>query len=609
MQNLTPDVRAYIDTSRASGFTNDAIRQALIATGWETASVDYWLSDSSQTQPSSLVVPQAPVTPATSMAIAESNLAPTKVSLAFNVLAARAIVILKEQWRSLLKLNLAVFAVALLLVEPAVVLQSIQPGKNVGLSIALAIGGYFGIWLLSLAYMPTAFHMVAGHQEKIGVGEAWNRGKRHIWTFFSLSLLSGLVLMGGMVMLIVPGFIWSLSFTVLFWIPVTENVRGFSAIMRVRQLAREDGGAIIWSGFIISILSFGVGLLQTYLTSLAKASDMPILDNGLSVIGLLVQMVVVMPFMLCFSYAMFETLKVKRADAPPVKSGTIYKVAAALGLLQIIAIIVATALSAKFLISLPMKLSGKTGQHSASAGEIGSSDLAPIKAALVAYYKANGKFPKDLDELTFVFPSTTPEGFKETLDYDISVDGTWFQLFYPRRVVGGKAKGETSFMLPKDLQPELVIPEVVVAPEPEPSAPVVPAATAPDASHTPEPAPVSEASVPVAPAVAMPDADNDGLSDKDEVDNQTDPANPDTDGDGLADGDEVHAFVTSPLQADTAGSSYTDGQSYKNGYDPTHPGNKLTPEDIRIIRGRAQSAGGFHQPTFKTLGASSSLLK
>ncbi len=59
--------------------------------------------------------------------------------------------------------------------------------------------------------------------------------------------------------------------------------------------------------------------------------------------------------------------------------------------------------------------------------------------------------------------------------------------------------------------------------------------------------------------VDNPDTDNDGLLDGDEVRRGTDPLRPDTDGDGLRDGDEVEAGLD-PLNADTDGDGILDGQ-------------------------------------------------
>lgn len=124
----------------------------------------------------------------------------------------------------------------------------------------------------------------------------------------------------------------------------------------------------------------------------------------------------------------------------------------------------------------------------------------------------------------------------------------------------------------------------------------------------------------VAPALAETklDSDNDGVSDKDEIDiYQTDPNkadtdddgyndwrelnsgfsphNPakvkledsDTDGDGLSDRMELnfHTYLTNP---DTDGDSYKDGDEVSQGYDPLNPDRLKLIKKIEINTGREQ---------------------
>ena len=109
-----------------------------------------------------------------------------------------------------------------------------------------------------------------------------------------------------------------------------------------------------------------------------------------------------------------------------------------------------------------------------------------------------------------------------------------------------------------------------------------------------------------APQIERPEADddNDGLVNREEIQTyHTNPANADSDSDGLADGDEVNVFKTDPLNEASAGSPYLDGTNLKNGYDPLHPGVKLS--DDQILRFRALgSIYRLHQPSPTTLKGS-----
>lgn len=65
-----------------------------------------------------------------------------------------------------------------------------------------------------------------------------------------------------------------------------------------------------------------------------------------------------------------------------------------------------------------------------------------------------------------------------------------------------------------------------------------------------------------------PDPDNDGLTNLQEFQHETDPHNPDSDSDGLSDGDEVHIYQTDPAQYDTDGDGFNDGWELRFGFNP-----------------------------------------
>jgi hypothetical protein len=84
-----------------------------------------------------------------------------------------------------------------------------------------------------------------------------------------------------------------------------------------------------------------------------------------------------------------------------------------------------------------------------------------------------------------------------------------------------------------------------------------------------EPTPINE------PVVEI-DSDFDGLSDAREAELGTNSQLPDTDGDGLFDRQEADVYKTDPLNPDTDGDTYQDGDEVKNGYNPNGPGKLYT---------------------------------
>ncbi|UJG44068.1 MAG: right-handed parallel beta-helix repeat-containing protein [Candidatus Heimdallarchaeum endolithica] len=75
------------------------------------------------------------------------------------------------------------------------------------------------------------------------------------------------------------------------------------------------------------------------------------------------------------------------------------------------------------------------------------------------------------------------------------------------------------------------------------------------------------------------DPDNDGLTNLEEYQADTDPFDNDTDRDGLIDGDEVNIYSTDPLNSDTDGDGMSDGWEVENNLDPLADDASLDPDN------------------------------
>ena len=85
------------------------------------------------------------------------------------------------------------------------------------------------------------------------------------------------------------------------------------------------------------------------------------------------------------------------------------------------------------------------------------------------------------------------------------------------------------------------------------------------------------------------DPDQDGLTNIEEYNYDTDPQNPDTDADGISDGNEVYIFLTSPRNKDSNGNSQNDFQDIAKCIDPiTTPDAKMAQARLQTITSNAQ---------------------
>lgn len=114
-----------------------------------------------------------------------------------------------------------------------------------------------------------------------------------------------------------------------------------------------------------------------------------------------------------------------------------------------------------------------------------------------------------------------------------------------------------------------------------------------------------------------PDTDGDGFNDKAELIKGFSPHNPkpvklednDADNDGLSDRMELN-FHTNLINADTDGDGYIDGDEIKNGFDPLNKEKKLLTKRIEVNTGKQQLSyflGGVRMGTEKISSGKSSM--
>lgn len=141
--------------------------------------------------------------------------------------------------------------------------------------------------------------------------------------------------------------------------------------------------------------------------------------------------------------------------------------------------------------------------------------------------------------------------FSGDLEITAVADGS---VFYAGFVGASVPEVETA-ATPVPATPEPATPEatpLTATPTPAPPTPT----PEPDPA-TPTPAPPTPTPEPTADTAV--DSDGDGLTDIQEANLGTDPANPDTDDDGISDGDEINVGGSDPLNLDTDGDLLYDG--------------------------------------------------
>ena len=171
-----------------------------------------------------------------------------------------------------------ILTIILMLMLGGTVLEG-EAGRS-ALAGAAAVTGLVGMFLnlvaLTLcqgALFKSVSESYLGNEVTVGqaYGFALPKLGRMIWA----SLVVGVVVVIGMVLLVVPGVIFALMFALVIPVIIVENLKTGKAMKRSRTLVSGNMGRVFVLGFLIFIIAFVVGLASGYVGRWAAAALAP----------------------------------------------------------------------------------------------------------------------------------------------------------------------------------------------------------------------------------------------------------------------------------------------------------------------------------------------
>lgn len=399
----------YIKQQLQQGINKEQIKSSLMANNWQEADINEAFALISN----SASILQSPIPPQTMMASLPG-----------------ATAILSSAW-SLYKQRLGTFLG--IMVIPMLVL--------IGLLAVLAGGGFLGLTLLSSrfaaggigllivlaivffvaifisqAWGQTALlYAIKDSQEGIGIGEAYRRGWHKIFSYWWVSLLAGFITMGGFLLLVVPGIIFAIWFSLAMFILIAEDLKGMNALLKSREYVKGKWGSIFWRFFFIGALSLIISLVPILIFSFLKIPFGAQISRF--VIGLFLT-----PLVMSYSFLVYSNLKAVKGEVAFTPTGgkkAAFIFVGILGILLIPAILFSTVF-----LSL-----GSAREKVRDAKR--QADIRQIQVGLELYYDDNsGKYPFSLNELSpkylpsaLVDPSTN-----QPYQYQLQQNGTDYQV-------------------------------------------------------------------------------------------------------------------------------------------------------------------------------------
>ncbi len=171
----------------------------------------------------------------------------------------------------------------------AVVLYALQFVISLLLSAALGIVLVLLFWALSVLYQGMVVELVQDVQDgrrDHSVGQLLRSVEPVFWPLVAVSILFGIGVAIGFVLIIVPGLILLVLWSVVAPVTVLERPGVFAAFRRSREIVRGNGwnvfGVIVMVFVIVFLVSIAVGLAASGLGSVGHALVQWAVDSAIA---------------------------------------------------------------------------------------------------------------------------------------------------------------------------------------------------------------------------------------------------------------------------------------------------------------------------------------
>jgi cobalamin synthase len=204
--------------------------------------------------------------------------------------------LLKQSWqiyKAGFKTFIAIAAVSLTAILISYVSSSFFP-----INLILILGLSF----LSLWQAVALFYAVKDREQRLGFKEAFTKALPKLWPYLLTSILVGLAVIGGLILLIIPGIIFAFWFFFAEYLVIAEDLSGKAALSRSKQLMKGKIGAVFARtfvvGLIIGLIYWIIGLIFGMFFTKNIAED---LSSVLSIF--------LMPYSVIYTVLIYEALK------------------------------------------------------------------------------------------------------------------------------------------------------------------------------------------------------------------------------------------------------------------------------------------------------------
>lgn len=164
--------------------------------------------------------------------------------------------------------------------------ESVPEATNLSLGLTISFGLGFFLWsVLNIFWSilgTIAIYLYLRQPDQTKT--AWQQfigAQIYVINYFSTSIIYGLIIFGGLILLVVPGIIWAIMFSLAPIIAVFEKASASNALSRSKALIKGHWWDVFWRGLLlgltiaaISIIGAGVFTAFNFIGNQTVVSDL-----------------------------------------------------------------------------------------------------------------------------------------------------------------------------------------------------------------------------------------------------------------------------------------------------------------------------------------------
>lgn len=168
--------------------------------------------------------------------------------------------------------------------------------------IPVAFFGGIILFVGEVAFFIGTLALIASFGEGLGPEPAYKRSLKLFWSLLWITALSGCIVLGGYVMLVVPGIWLAISFAFSSYVLLLEGKKGLNALLQSKEYVRGYWWAVVGRNLLLGLAIGGIFLVIYVPVSLLTGSV-----GG--VIMYIILTLLAVPFSIAYEYKLFENLR------------------------------------------------------------------------------------------------------------------------------------------------------------------------------------------------------------------------------------------------------------------------------------------------------------